>query len=171
MGNFRKPHGSAGRRSDDRFNKKPFGRPSFGGKPDFKRSGGGNSGRMELFTATCAKCGKPCEVPFRPTGERPVYCRDCFGGNKNGAMPQQNRPQENFRPREAGPVAPLRPQVEDKRIDSIRAELALMNAKLERIVEMIGVIEMPLSTDESEIPEKVVAPKKSLAKKKTVKKK
>ncbi|MCX6649853.1 MAG: hypothetical protein NTV61_10790 [Candidatus Bathyarchaeota archaeon] len=23
-------------------------------------------------------CGKVCEVPFKPTAGRPVYCKDCF---------------------------------------------------------------------------------------------
>jgi CxxC-x17-CxxC domain-containing protein len=31
-----------------------------------------------MFKATCSKCGKECEVPFKPTGSKPVYCRDCF---------------------------------------------------------------------------------------------
>jgi len=30
------------------------------------------------FPAVCAKCGKECEVPFEPKGDRPVYCRECF---------------------------------------------------------------------------------------------
>jgi len=38
---------------------------------------GGNSDR-EMFKATCADCGNACEIPFRPTNGRPVYCRDCF---------------------------------------------------------------------------------------------
>jgi len=32
----------------------------------------------ETFTVTCAQCGRPADVPFKPTGSRPVYCRDCF---------------------------------------------------------------------------------------------
>ena len=32
----------------------------------------------EFFKATCSDCGKECEVPFKPTEGRPVYCRDCF---------------------------------------------------------------------------------------------
>lgn len=32
----------------------------------------------EMFKATCADCGKECEVPFKPSGDRPVYCRDCY---------------------------------------------------------------------------------------------
>lgn len=54
------------------------------------RSGGnrnyGND-RPELFKATCSNCGNMCEVPFKPTGSKPVYCRDCFqkmgGANTN----------------------------------------------------------------------------------------
>ena len=36
-----------------------------------------------LTQAVCAKCGKECEIPFRPTGDRPVYCRDCFSARKD----------------------------------------------------------------------------------------
>ena len=43
--------------------------------PRFER-GGGDEKRM--FQAVCEKCGKECEVPFRPTGEKPVYCFNCF---------------------------------------------------------------------------------------------
>lgn len=34
--------------------------------------------RPDMHKATCANCGKLCEVPFRPTGSKPVFCRDCF---------------------------------------------------------------------------------------------
>ena len=32
----------------------------------------------EMHKAKCADCGKDCEVPFKPSGDRPVYCRDCY---------------------------------------------------------------------------------------------
>ena len=32
----------------------------------------------EMFPAICAECGKECEVPFKPTEDRPVYCRECY---------------------------------------------------------------------------------------------
>ncbi len=32
----------------------------------------------EMHKATCADCGKECEVPFKPDGSRPVYCRECY---------------------------------------------------------------------------------------------
>ena len=39
---------------------------------------GGAGGPRQLFDVTCAKCGKPAQVPFEPKGDKPVYCSDCF---------------------------------------------------------------------------------------------
>ena len=51
-----------------------------GGGGDRRRfgGGGGGGGQRPSFDAVCAACGKETTVPFRPTGERPVYCRDCY---------------------------------------------------------------------------------------------
>ena len=40
--------------------------------------GGYGGGAREMHPAVCAQCGKDTEVPFRPSGDRPVYCSDCF---------------------------------------------------------------------------------------------
>ena len=42
-------------------------------------------GRGETFPAVCAECGAETQVPFMPTGERPVYCRDCFQAKKGAS--------------------------------------------------------------------------------------
>jgi len=41
--------------------------------------------KRQMFQATCSECGNKCEVPFRPSGGKPVLCSDCFGnkGNRN----------------------------------------------------------------------------------------
>ncbi len=52
------------------------------------RSGTGyGTGQREMHPATCAECGKQTEVPFLPSGTRPVYCSDCFG--KRPATPSR----------------------------------------------------------------------------------
>lgn len=46
-----------------------------------RSSGFGGAGRREertMFKTVCASCGQETTVPFEPTGERPVYCRECF---------------------------------------------------------------------------------------------
>ena len=55
------------RPSSGGFGKRPFG----GGSRSF-----GDRGQM--FKATCGKCGNDCEVPFKPSGDRPVLCNTCF---------------------------------------------------------------------------------------------
>ena len=40
--------------------------------------GGGNFGPRQMYPVTCAQCGADAEVPFRPRGDRPVYCNDCY---------------------------------------------------------------------------------------------
>ncbi len=43
------------------------------------RQGGFHRDRdREMFPATCSECGKETMVPFRPSGDKPVYCRDCY---------------------------------------------------------------------------------------------
>lgn len=55
-----------------------------------KRFGGGKSfggGHGSMHKAICSECGSPCELPFRPTGDRPVFCSACFG--KQGGAGQR----------------------------------------------------------------------------------
>ena len=42
------------------------------------RDRGFNRPPREMNKVTCAECGKETEVPFKPDGTRPVYCRDCY---------------------------------------------------------------------------------------------
>ena len=46
---------------------------SYGGYTDR-----GDRGAREMFSATCSSCGREAQVPFRPTGSKPVYCSECF---------------------------------------------------------------------------------------------
>ena len=39
-------------------------------------------GPREMHKVTCSECGKETEVPFKPDGTRPVYCRDCYQKHK-----------------------------------------------------------------------------------------
>ena len=39
----------------------------------------------EMYPIVCAECGTDATVPFRPRGDRPVYCSDCFSKKGNEA--------------------------------------------------------------------------------------
>jgi CxxC-x17-CxxC domain-containing protein len=81
------------------------GRNNFG-RRDFSRPGGDR----QMFKTVCSECGKDCEVPFKPSGDKPVFCSNCFeqkrGGpntrrfeNRNFSKPRfesnNNRPPQN----------------------------------------------------------------------------
>ena len=70
---YRPPKG-ASKRYTDRDRRQPDRRQS-----DRRHS---DRGPKELFPATCAKCKKETQVPFKPTGTKPVLCRDCFQDQK-----------------------------------------------------------------------------------------
>jgi CxxC-x17-CxxC domain-containing protein len=48
------------------------------GRRDSGRRSFGDRERPQMYEATCSDCGKRCEVPFKPTGDKPVYCSQCF---------------------------------------------------------------------------------------------
>ena len=53
-----------------------------GGGGGYSSGGGGgrgySSGPRQMFPTVCSACGKATEVPFEPSGDKPVYCRECF---------------------------------------------------------------------------------------------
>jgi CxxC-x17-CxxC domain-containing protein len=57
----------------------------------FTRRDDGDSGSrrpdFQLHKAICDACGRECDLPFKPTGSKPIYCRSCF--RKDG--PQEPR--------------------------------------------------------------------------------
>ncbi len=63
--------------------KKPTSSPAAPADNTVKTAGTDQSGR-QLYDVTCAACGKPAQVPFKPSGDRPVYCRDCYMKQKRG---------------------------------------------------------------------------------------
>ncbi|MDD2401654.1 MAG: zinc-ribbon domain containing protein [Clostridia bacterium] len=37
-----------------------------------------NREERKFYTVNCDECGIETQVPFKPTGIKPVYCRDCM---------------------------------------------------------------------------------------------
>jgi CxxC-x17-CxxC domain-containing protein len=133
-----------------------FRQNSFGGRPSFTNNArGGRStnrgfdqGATEMFSATCAQCGKRCEVPFRPTGERPVFCRDCFrsqehvpGRNSNGEEHRGmhnspvsrggERTEREFRPHPTKTYSP-------DGLDSLKRQIIALESKVDRILQIVA---------------------------------
>ncbi len=122
---------------------------SFGPKRSFN-----DRGPREMHKAICSNCGKECEVPFRPTGEKPVYCRDCFQQMNGGRQDDRNVPRPAFTPRNEE-----RPQQND--------QLAALSAKVDRILSILekATSPAPKTEDVAETQEVPVEKKKRSPKK------
>ena len=164
---FRKEGGFGGGHGG---HKKSFGGSRFGGKKSFGH--GGRDGQKEMFSAVCATCGNACEVPFRPSGERPVYCRDCFGGKTDAPRSDFGRRdnQRSFEPRRSAPAfAPQqKPQSDDGRFDEMKRQIDAVHNKLDVVVKMIEVL-TPVA-NEATPANKPAKPPKKATKAKTTKK-
>ena len=139
-----------------------FGADRFGGPKSFGKSGGRDS-RFEdrpMFEATCAKCGSRCEVPFKPNGEKPVLCKDCFGASKGESFGSKggNQFSKTF-----GSGKP------DRSNDNFEK----LNAKLERILKLLETVLGQKKEAAKEVVKKEVAkeaPKKEVVAEKPAKK-
>ena len=75
---------SSGARGGRKFRGTDSGKRRFGSRGDTKRFDDRDSGRpLIMHKAICSECGKECELPFKPTGNKPVFCSNCFGNKAN----------------------------------------------------------------------------------------
>lgn len=121
MGNFSRDGGSRDGRRGGFGGRRSFGGGrSFGGHSNYGRD---DRGDRQMFKVVCSNCGKDCEVPFKPTGDKPVYCSDCF--EKMGGRDDRR----SFdRPRYSD-----RSSSEDK----YKAQLESINIKLDKILSLL----------------------------------
>ena len=69
------------------------------GKPDARRTplprsrrGIGGIGTRRLYHAECAACGRETRLPFKPAGDRPPYCPECFAHRRGEGPPGRHPP-------------------------------------------------------------------------------
>ena len=107
MGNFNRD----GRSGQSRGGSQSRGRSSYGGS---------RGGPREMFKAICDNCGKECQVPFKPTSGKPVYCSDCFEKMGGGSSD-----------------SPRRERSERPSFDQNNTKFEELNAKLDKILNLL----------------------------------
>ena len=64
---------------------------SYGSSSGGGYSSRGNRGAREMFSVTCSSCGQEAQVPFQPTGAKPVYCASCYEQRRDSDRSSGNR--------------------------------------------------------------------------------
>jgi CxxC-x17-CxxC domain-containing protein len=140
----------SGKKTGMKKNKRDFNRPYPGQGGGFERpydsssfSGfKGRGGGTELYQAICAECGEPCEVPFKPTGSRPVLCRKCFRQNEGGGSDDRFSGRDSRRkPRDRGGERRGGEQRDREHHggNDLALQLADINRKLDLIMEALEI--------------------------------
>lgn len=161
-GSFGKGGNGGGFRKTGGFNdRKPF-QKSFGDRPSFKKKTWDNGPKSfhnddrEMFQATCSGCGKNCQVPFKPSQGKPVFCDDCFTKTRNGESSARTSSYGNDRFSKQAPVAV------NSNNDVVARQLQVISGKLDQLIELMA------SKTNTSKPEKITDTKPVVAAKKTV---
>ena len=142
-----KPTGDKPIYCSDCFKNRPNMDSRRGDRKDFRRSG---SGGKKMYKAVCSKCGKDCEVPFRPTGDKPVYCSNCFEKSDSGLG-----------------------RSSDRGSGQTEKQLEMLNNKLDKIIELLAPSTSGKETKEikeKKVVEKAISEKTKKVAKKALKK-
>lgn len=135
-----------------------------GGRGGFDRRGSDsrNTGPRQMFKTVCSNCSKDCEVPFRPSGDKPVYCSDCFRNNQESDSP---RSENRF---------PSNPRFENRRDSGERNfsqpdnkdQFLTLNNKLDKVLKLLTLVINSTQTQTQSQPVKavkIVEPKVEIA--------
>lgn len=119
--------------------KLPWDNKSGGGKKrgNFNKKYSKSFGQREMHKAVCDECGKPCEVPFKPTSGKPLFCRDCFdkdgsGSERSGERAFGGKNFKDFKSRDKG-----RSFDQNRPSGGDREQLKKMDEKLDKILKLL----------------------------------
>jgi len=139
-----------------------------GGRGDSYGGGGNYGGRdsrggLQLHDAVCDQCGKDCQVPFRPSGNKPVYCSDCFekqgGRDDNRSRGGRDSYKKDFRGRDSG--RPQQGGISDKSISQFVEKIDILNSKLDKIIDLLSSAKQKKSKPVKQIETKPRKPKQA----------
>lgn len=148
MGNFKRSNSFGGKKTSGRHAK--HGSYRSNERSDSRPSRGGFHS-APLHQATCSTCGKSCEVPFKPNGKKPVFCRDCFKksdapsygksayGKSPYGKPAYTKPaygKSSYDKPSYGKPSPYKTDYRKKEVD-YSAALEEINAKLNKILRAL----------------------------------
>lgn len=124
---------SRGERSEgrSRFGARSEGRGGFE-RREPRSFGKRTTNKQDLFKVICSKCGKECEVPFKPTNNKPIFCRECFKKPEG----YQSR---DFEPKKEEKTANL--DELNGRFDGLEERFDELDEKLTKILNLLGINE------------------------------
>lgn len=163
MGKFREEN-----RSFEGGGSRSFSGNRFGGRG----GSGGFRGRVEMHDAICSKCRNECQIPFRPTGSRPVFCSKCFEkeGDSGSSRRDSRDSGRGFDSRSESRSFNKPVSISSSNNVDNSAQFKQINTKLDKIISILQELELDVGDEEDltddldDLEEDDDKPKKDLAK-------
>lgn len=144
-----------------------------GGRSNFGGNRGGERREVSMHKAICDKCHKSCEVPFRPSNDKPIYCNDCFGDKRGNEAPRRDFKNRDSNRDFGNKQNFSKPSFEKSSGsgDDIKKQLAEINSKLGQLASAIEKMNPVKENTVISAPKKVAEKKQVVAVKKVADKK
>jgi len=114
-----------------------------------------------MYAVVCYACGEDCEIPFKPSGNRPVFCQKCFAKRKEQSRISRITPINLAGPSTTSPINRQAPVQKSKTIKKAAKKKSAPKKK---------AAAKKASTKKKSAPKKKTAKKKRATKKKSKKK-
>jgi len=92
-----------------------------------------------MHDAVCDECGRDCQVPFKPSGDKPIYCSDCFekkGGKDSGRSSRRGSQRRSFDSRDSRRSS--RSGTGDRSTLQLVEKIETLNTKLDTIISLLS---------------------------------
>jgi CxxC-x17-CxxC domain-containing protein len=121
-------------------------------------------GAPTMHKAICSECGKDCQLPFKPTGSKPVFCSNCFADKKG---PDRRR-EDKFERSDS-----FKPRFDDNKKALNNPKMDEIISRLDQIIKLLSFVndskkELEIVEAKKEITKAKDAPKKKVEKKSKV---
>jgi CxxC-x17-CxxC domain-containing protein len=141
-----------------------FGRRDFSNRNSTRRDFNDRDSRSSgMFHAVCDDCGRDCEVPFKPSPNKEVFCSRCFENKDTITVKHYGKNAEASRE--------FAPKTQPNN-DEMKKQMDILNSKLDKILKLLNSHEekVPVEVKELKVEKSTKATKKAKVKKKAVKK-
>jgi len=116
-------------------------------------------GQVEMYDAVCVKCKKATQVPFKPTGDKGVKCRDCFLADRPNGEGNGRGSDRKFSDKRGGNSR--RGISTSADLKKIQAQIDAVHQKLDLIMKSMSINHTISNTVSEYLPKKMNSKKEA----------
>lgn len=110
-----------------------------------------------MHKATCAECKRNCEVPFKPTGKKPVLCRDCHNEAQGKGEPREFSGKKSH---SRNPIS----SPEERVLKSLQSDVQSLHLKIDSLTRNLKTVLTHLKLEEDKVSLKDVLDQEGITK-------